>query len=269
MKLSIVIPTGGSDHLRNRNFNECLLAIKKQRFNDYEVIVVEQSLDGNFYKSSNTILNYKHVGIKDPQNRGFNLSWCRNVGAREAQGEIIVLMDSDFVFESDYFTVISEFKGEFAAGAETYYWCNTEDPTSEWLRTRDFNIFRRRGAGPKDPVFQFRSMSRGCGYGAILVYNRKWFWESMGGYNENFFRYGWEDKATTEMIKALLGKDDESMLRIPYEVAHLSHMSKDVRNMNSNEALFHKFTRMNQTDLSKMIKESAVGKKSGPTLINI
>ena len=50
MKLSIIIPTGGSDHLRNRNFNECLSAIKSQRFTDYEVIVVEQSLDGNFYK---------------------------------------------------------------------------------------------------------------------------------------------------------------------------------------------------------------------------
>ena len=269
MKLSIILPTGGNDHLRNRNFNECLLAIKGQEFTDYEVIVVEQSLDGNFYKSSNPTLNYKHIGIKDPQNRGFNLSWCRNVGAREAQGEIIVLMDSDFVFESDYFTVISEFKGEFAAGDETYYWCNTEEPTSEWLRTRDFNLFRRRGAGPRDAVFQFRSMSRGCGYGAILVYNREWFWESMGGYNENFFRYGWEDKATTEMIKSLLGRDDESMLRIPYEAAHLSHMSKVVRNLNTNESLFYKFTRMNQSDLSKIIKESFVGKKSEPTVINI
>jgi glycosyltransferase involved in cell wall biosynthesis len=269
MKLSIILPTGGNDHLRNRNFNECLLAIKGQKFTDYEVIVVEQSLDGNFYKSSNPILNYKHIGIKDPQNRGFNLSWCRNVGAREAQGEIIVLMDSDFVFESDYFTIISEFKGEFAAGAETYYWCNTEEPTSEWLRTKDFNLFRRRGAGPRDAVFQFRSMSRGCGYGAILVYNREWFWESMGGYNENFFRYGWEDKATTEMIKSLLDRDDESMLRIPYEAAHLSHRSKDVRNLNTNEALFYKFTRMNQSELSIIIKESCVGKRSEPTVINV
>ena len=269
MKLSIILPTGGSDHLRDRNFKECLSCIKNQIFTDYEVIVVEQSMDGNFYKSANSILPYKHIGIKDPHNRGFNLSWCRNVGAREAQGEIIVLMDSDFVFESNYFTVISEFHGEFAAGAETYYWCNTEEPTSEWLRTKDVNLFRRRGAGPKDPVFQFRSMSRGCGYGAILVYNREWFWESMGGYNENFFRYGWEDKATTEMIKSLLSRDDESMLRIPYEAAHLSHTSKDVRNLNTNESLFYKFTRMNQMELSKIIKESGVGKRSEPSVINV
>ena len=269
MKLSIIIPTGGSDHLRNRNFNECLTCIKNQTFIDYEVIVVEQSLDNNFYKQSNSIIPYKHIGIKDPQNRGFNLSWCRNVGAREAQGEIIVLMDSDFVFENGYFQVISEFKGEFAAGSETYYWCNMEDPTTEWLRTKDFNVFRRLGAGPRDPVFQFRSMTRGCGYGAILVYNKDWFWNTLGGYNENFFRYGWEDKATTEMIKILLNRDDESMLRIPYESAHLNHRSKDVRNMNINEKLFYDFTRMDQFDLANKIKECNVGKRSHPSLLII
>jgi glycosyltransferase involved in cell wall biosynthesis len=267
MKLSIILPTGGNDHLRNRNFNECLTCIKNQTFVDYEVIVVEQSLDNNFYKQSNSIIPYKHIGIKDPQNRGFNLSWCRNVGAREAQGEIIVLMDSDFVFENNYFQVISEFKGEFAAGAETYYWCNMEDPTTEWLRTKDFNTFRKQGAGHRDPVFKFRSMSRGCGYGAILVYNKEWFWNTMGGYNENFFRYGWEDKATTEMIKSLLSRDDESMYRIPYEAAHLNHRSKDVRNMNINESLFNSFTSMDQFELSNRIKEANVGKRSCPTTI--
>jgi glycosyltransferase involved in cell wall biosynthesis len=267
MKLSIILPTGGNDHLRNRNFNECLTCIKNQTFVDYEVIVVEQSLDNNFYKQSNSIIPYKHIGIKDPQNRGFNLSWCRNVGAREAQGEIIVLMDSDFVFENNYFQVISEFKGEFAAGAETYYWCNMEDPTTEWLRTKDFNTFRKQGAGHRDPVFKFRSMSRGCGYGAILVYNKEWFWNTMGGYNENFFRYGWEDKATTEMIKSLLSRDDESMYRIPYEAAHLNHRSTDVRNMNINESLFNSFTSMDQFELSNRIKEANVGKRSCPTTI--
>ena len=269
MRLSVIIPTGGNDHLRNRNFNECLSCIRDQKFKDYEVIVVEQSLDGNFYKKTNPILEYKHIAIKDPQNRGFNLSWCRNVGAREAQGDIIVLMDSDFVFETDYFSVINEFKGEFAAGAETYYWCNTEDPTNEWLRTKDFNLFRRRGAGPRDPVFQFRSMTRGCGYGAILVYNKEWFWETMGGYNENFFRYGWEDKATTEMIKVLLNRDDETMLRIPYEAAHLSHMAKDTRNLNLNESIFYQFARMNQFELSNKIKENNMGKISSPTVLSI
>lgn len=268
MKLSIIIPTAGNDDLRNRNFKECLKCISQQTFKDFEVIVVEQTLDGNFYKKSDSIIDYKHIGIKDPQDRGFNLSWCRNVGARKSIGDIIVLMDSDFVFENEYFSTISEFEGNFAAGADTYYWCNTEDPTREWLRTKNFDIFRRSGGEYRDPVFKFRSMSRGCGYGAILVYKRSWFWDIMGGYNENFFRYGWEDKATTEMIKILLGKDDESMDRIPYEAAHLNHRSKDIRNLNVNEDLFKKFTSMDQYTLSNILKESAMGKDHSPTIIN-
>lgn len=267
MKLSIILPTGGSDFQRNRNFNECLKCIKEQEFKDFEVIVVEQSLDGRFYKEVNGIIPYKHIGISDPSNRGFNLSWCRNVGAREAKGEILVLMDSDFVFENQYFTAISEYKGKFAAGAETYYWCNHEIPTNEWIIKRDFNIFRNKGAGPRDEVFKFRSMTRGCGYGAILVYDREWFWEVFGGYNENFFRYGWEDKAATETIKFLLSRDDESMDRIPYEAAHLNHRSKDVRNINLNEKLFYEFTGMDQNELVRRIKEANVGKKNSPSTI--
>lgn len=267
MKISIVLPTAGNDAQRNRNFEECLKCINSQTFRDFEVIVVEQSLDGGFYKKSNRLLDYKHIGIKDPHNRGFNLSWCRNVGARESQGELLVLMDSDFVFEENYFLEISKFSGAFAAGAETYYWCNSEEPTQEWIRTRNFSSFRLRGAGPKDPVFKFRSMTRGCGYGAILVYNKEWFWNTFGGYNENFFRYGWEDKAATETIKSLLGKNDENLDRIQYEAAHLNHRAKDVRNMGLNEKLFNQFTSMNQFELSQKIKSANVGKRNEPSIV--
>ena len=176
-------------------------------------------------------------------------------------------MDSDFVFENDYFQKLSEFKGEFAAGAETYYWCNREEPTSEWLRTKDYNSLRERGGDWRDPVFKFRSMTRGCGYGAILVYNRDWFWNVFGGYNENFFKYGWEDKAATETIKFLLGKDDEGMDRIPYDAFHLFHLNKDPRNLKLNEGLFNRFTSMDQNALVEKIKSIGVGNRNNPVLL--
>jgi glycosyltransferase involved in cell wall biosynthesis len=265
MKLSIVIPIGGNDYLRGRNFNECLKCINEQTFKDFEIIVVEQSLDGNFYKTSS---KYKHIGINDPLNRGFNLSWCRNVGAKEAEGDILVLMDSDFVFDKDYFKVISEFKGKFAAGAETYYWCNREDPTTEWLKTKDLESIRSKGSDNHlSHVFKFRSMTKGSGYGAILVYNKEWFFNVLGGYNENFFKYGWEDKATTESIKFLLNKNDEELDRIPYEAFHLFHLNKDTRNLKTNEVLFKKFTTMDQIELCEAIKKINIGKIESPTLL--
>ena len=110
-------------------------------------------------------------------------------------------------------------------------------------------------------------MTRGCGYGAILVYNKNWFWNTFGGYNENFFRYGWEDKAATETIKFLLNRNDETMYRIPYEAAHLNHRSKDTKNLNLNEKLFNEFVSMDQNKLVKIIKEAEVGKKDCPSII--
>ena len=59
-KISIVVPTGGNDPLRERNFLECLKCIQKQTYKNYEIVVVEQSLDGNYYK-------------KDILNQGLNI----------------------------------------------------------------------------------------------------------------------------------------------------------------------------------------------------
>ena len=62
-------------------------------------------------------------------------------------------------------------------------------------------------------------------------------------------------------------RSPESMNRIPYETAHLSHRGKDVRNMNINERLFNEYTKMNQFDLTSRIKSLGVGKTSSPTLL--
>ena len=96
-KLSVIIPFAGNDPERTRNLEECLEAIFSQNYKNYEVILVEQTLNGAFYQHDRGG-RIKHITISDPQNRGFNLSWCRNVGAKEATGDTLILMDSDFVF---------------------------------------------------------------------------------------------------------------------------------------------------------------------------
>jgi glycosyltransferase involved in cell wall biosynthesis len=265
-KLSVVIPFAGNDPERTRNLNECVSCCFSQKYENFEIILVEQTIDGVFYQN-NMGGKITYIPISDPQNRGFNLSWCRNVGARHATGETLILMDSDFVFPPDYFDRVSEFDGKFAAGAETYYWCNTEEPTREWLRTRHFSTFDKYGSEPKDRVFIFRSMTRGCGYGAILVFNREWYWEEFGGYIENFFKYGWEDKASFETIKWLLNKTDDSMARIPAKCYHLSHRGKDVRNMSVNERLYYTYSKMSQEELVKKTRGSLLGQKETPVLI--
>jgi glycosyltransferase involved in cell wall biosynthesis len=268
-RISVIIPCAGNNELRNRNFSHCVKSILDQNFKDYEVIVVEQSLDGLFYKEGIKDIGFKWIGIHDIKGRGFNLSWCRNVGAREAVGEKLVLMDSDMSFESGYFDAISLDENVFSGGAETYHWIWDENVTKIFGVNRDFSFVYNYGTGgPRDSVFRFTPFTKGCGYGAILVYQREWYWNSLGGYIEDFFRYGWEDKTAVEMIRRILRVDDVSTLpKINYQVVHLSHHNKDFENINTNELLFRRVERENNDSLVDLLKSKSVGNSSAPTLI--
>jgi glycosyltransferase involved in cell wall biosynthesis len=264
MKLSIIIPVAGNNHFRNRNFEECLKCIKNQEFNDYEVIVVEQSLDGRFYKGENPL--YQYVQIKDPQiKRGFNLSWCRNVGARAAKGEKIVLMDADMVFEKNYFDAIDKCESPFAGGAEEYFWIREEMVTQKFIETGDFNyVYEISSETDFKDSFRFKTFTKGCGYGAVLFFDKKWYWEVLGGYPEDFFRYGWEDKAVIEIIKYLLGVEDSGLSKIDYRVVHLSHGNKDYANLNLNESIYNSIKNMDKDQLIRSLKGISLGSLDEP-----
>lgn len=264
MKLSIIVPIAGNNYFRNRNFNECIKCIKEQEYKDFEVIVVEQSLDRNFYKSGDPF--YQHVCIKDPQiKRGFNLSWCRNVGARIAKGDKIVLMDADMVFEKNYFDAIIDCDSPFAGGAEEYFWIRDEQVTDRFIKTKDFNyVYEISSEKDFEYSFKFKTFTKGCGYGAILVFDRKWYWEELGGYPEDFFKYGWEDKATIEVIKHLLEVDDSGLAKVNYKAIHLSHANKDYGNLKINEGIYNSIKNMDKAALIDSLKKIQLGDLSSP-----
>jgi len=107
MKLGIIVITCGNDAERNRNFKETIKCIKKQIYTNYELIVVEQSIDRKFYKQSN---NYKYYGIyKDDL---INRAWMRNVGAVNVTCEKLVFIDADMIFQNTYFNKIVEYNRE-------------------------------------------------------------------------------------------------------------------------------------------------------------
>jgi len=268
MRLSIVIPTAGNNPFRARNFEQCLKSIKAQTFSDYEIIVVEQSLDGKFYKGGDD--SYRHVKIKDPDiRRGFNLSWCRNVGARHATGDKLVLMDADMVFKKEYFSTIDKDPNPFAGGAKCYYWIREEAITSKYIETLSFeSVYESSTANHLDPVFKFDTFTNGCGYGAVLVFDRSWYWESFGGYPEDFFKYGWEDKAAIQIIKHSLGIiNDADLPKIDYEIVHLSHGDKNYTNLNTNQGIYNKIKNADKDKLISILKSSELGDLDSPKII--
>ncbi len=86
MKLSVIIPTYNAE----TTLPFLLDSLSNQSFPEFEVIIV----DDNSYDNSPQIVNsspYKLIQL--PKNHG--PAYCRNIGAENAQGEILVFTDSD------------------------------------------------------------------------------------------------------------------------------------------------------------------------------
>ncbi|MDD4901152.1 MAG: glycosyltransferase family A protein [Patescibacteria group bacterium] len=91
--ISIIIPVyNQAGHLDN-----CLASIKKQTYENYEIIVIN---DGSTDDFSDVIKKYKRIfGLKlsffEQENRG--ASAARNRGAKDARGEYLIFCDADII----------------------------------------------------------------------------------------------------------------------------------------------------------------------------
>lgn len=267
-KISIIIPFGGNDSLRNRNFNHCIDSIDSQKFKNFEVIIVEQSLDGNLYKDWVKKRGYNWIGINDPLDRGFNLSWCRNVGAKKAKGEKIILLDSDICFEPEYLENVAKSDYLFCGGSNNYHWIRDESITRRFEKNRDFNFVYTCKGDKKNSIIRFSSFSGDNGFGAVLIFNRKWFLSVFKGYVEDFFLYGWEDKAAVEIIKKLLDlSDNKDLPFINYDLVHLSHGNKNFVNLGKNEDLYDKIKNISKDLWMNMTENLNLGSLDSPSIL--
>jgi glycosyltransferase involved in cell wall biosynthesis len=143
--LSIVIPCGGNASWRLRNLEEVLICLRSQTRKDFELILVEQSTDGQYYHDQKSCDLY--LPIEDPMNRPFNRSWCRNVGAYHASGELLLLMDGDYVFQCDYLEKVIKMEDYFFSGTNLFYWSDAR-LRETYLEKKDFSIFRQSPSFP-------------------------------------------------------------------------------------------------------------------------
>lgn len=102
--ISIIIPIyNQAEHLGN-----CLESIKKQTYNNYEIIVVN---DGSTDGILEVIKKYKQIfGFKltylEQENKGANAA--RNYGASIAKGEYLIFCDADIVMEPEMLSLMLE-----------------------------------------------------------------------------------------------------------------------------------------------------------------
>jgi glycosyltransferase involved in cell wall biosynthesis len=178
---SIVIPT----YNRLPILQQCLRALEVQTFDPqvvagYETIVVDDgSADGTIDWLRANSAELPHVKIFEQAHKG--ASAARNLGVEQAQGDIIVFIDSDIVVLPDFLQCHADalVREQQAAGDDKVFTygavintANFENPTSEKYKIIDFS----------NAYFATTN----------VAIPRHWLME-VGLFDLDFDLYGWED----------------------------------------------------------------------------
>jgi glycosyltransferase involved in cell wall biosynthesis len=260
--ISIVIPVAGNNFDRRTRLSYCLKALRNQQVGaKTEIIVVEQSLDGNFYHDDIRCDSY--YPVKDPHNRGFNLSWLRNIGAKQAKGSHIVLMDMDIVVEQNYLFEVQKI-ANFAFGAKAYL----------WLSRQESEQYYRGSSQILSPVDHDNVMIPGVrgGCGCVLCFTKDFFDEYYGGFWEGFHNWGYEDTESAHRLLGIFGlKEVKELPRVNAIACHLYHdYDRRMNFMNGpNKDLCDKLNAMHHSDRVYLLKSFGVGRLEEPTVIKV
>ena len=187
MKISVIIPNYNGENILKKNLPDVLKAVEAQ---DFEIIIVDDnSLDESmqFIKEFAGKMPGKIKFMKNDVNKGF--SPTVNRGVAMAQGEIIVLLNTDVSPHVDFLkTLLPHFKDDkvFAVG------CMDESIENGQI------VLRGRGIGEWKNGFLLHSAGSldesntlwvSGGSGAF----RKSIWDKLGGLDEVYAPFYWED----------------------------------------------------------------------------
>lgn len=181
MNVSIVIPNYNGEKILRENLPKVLEAV-----GEAEVIVVDDaSTDGSLKELNN--FKIKIRVLKNEKNLGF--SSAINRGVRSARGDIIVLLNTDVIPEKGFLTpLFSHFKDDrvFAVG------CMDKSVEDGKI------VLRGRGIGRWKRGFLIHSRGEIDKTNTLWVNGgsgvfRRSAWEKLGGFNELYNPFYWED----------------------------------------------------------------------------
>lgn len=108
--LSIIIPAYNEE----RDIGKCLKSLENQSYKKFEIIVVD---DGSTDKTREIVKNFKKIKLLKQKHKG--PGEARNFGAKNARGEILILLDADMILDKDYLKyLIKPILKEGAIGTE-------------------------------------------------------------------------------------------------------------------------------------------------------
>jgi len=197
-KLSLIIAyTASKDEFRYKALAKLMECIENQTFKDFEIILVEDTQGRGMSQFPFKKKVDKVIVLSDPEMRKFNKAWVMNVGARYANSEHLIFQDADCQWGNDFIEKIWE---KIQTGIPLFtcwsiYHC---------LPGRDNPNLRIC------PITHVNAL-----LGAFYC-NSNFFFNELGGYNENYFGYGAEDNDIWKRAKFLLTE-------IPYMEYTIEH----------------------------------------------
>jgi len=124
--ITVIIPT----YNEQSEVKKCLASLMKQSFKDFEIIVVDDgSTDDTVTVVNSLVTNYRLPTIMLHQ-KHLGPGAARNLGAKEAKGEILVFVDADMTFGKDFLKLLTkpisagESKGTFSKDEYVANWDN-------------------------------------------------------------------------------------------------------------------------------------------------
>ncbi|MFH1832971.1 MAG: glycosyltransferase family 2 protein [Candidatus Levyibacteriota bacterium] len=193
MNISIVIPNYNGEELLEKNLPKVIEAISEYNGGEIEFVIVDDgSTDDSIEKIKNQKSKIKNTNVKlkiieNSKNLGF--SSTVNRGVKESMGEIIILLNTDVIPEKNFLgPLLLHFNDPnvFAVGCMDK---SIEDGKvilrgrgiGRW--ERGFFVHKRGEVDKKDTLWV------NGGSGAF----RKSIWDKIGGFNELYNPFYWED----------------------------------------------------------------------------
>jgi len=271
--LSAIVSIMGDHPQRARNFEATLRCIQQQDFQDYELVIVEQYIEKPLWESRAKSLNATYMAITEstlPDWARFCLSWCKNVGARVSKHDTLLMLDGDVAFGNDYFSrVVSTFRTDwgYLMGFSLLIRLNTKG-TGIYLRDGTYHA-----EWPREHVEKTNNpgFSGSGGGGGSVVFDKRFFFDVIGGYSENYFGWGKEDKDCLLRAYRFAGGNEEGRLRrMDYTLLHLFHRHIGLAHR-PKEATTHyfKYTRPYPRRVTHLLVEAQVGRPEHRTLIDL
>lgn len=255
--LSVIIPYCNQDQSRLPALEIMLDCIKNQDFmctdhnntpingqRAFEFIFIEQKNSNDYQVVDTKGIPDEHIVV---EHHGlFNKSWLMNIAARKATQDVLVFMDADTIFGTEYLYFVN-------------HWRINQKPTPKFFIGWDWII---KLPGRDEPTVRM-VRSTALTAGGIFWINKDFFWEA-GGMNENYFGYGGEDNDFWVRANFLLGKRNlKNVSNAPYPLAHIYHHTA---NPSADRFFLLDRTVQYTQEVINKLKAKSLGQVAQPTL---